>query len=496
MWSDSHEPVPTTGGARRRPYTCNADRGGGGGGGGGGDGDPYSEVTYSDHGEPTFCGALGGMALGICLLFGATALLWFNEGSAVAASSGLLEAQSHYAAGTGGLTHVTGWLKGTQTGVRDSDHGIETPGSIWLERTPEMYQWKEVEHTTTRKVRSPGRSQPVTETTRTYTYDKVWSSTAIDSHRFKNPRSERRHNPPLLDALHAAGRELGKPFDGARWSQPVTLRGLSLAPSLLAQAEAPSEVGASVYAPGHGCSAAARGGGEPEVGCARLTWRHAPLGPTAVSVLGQRTAGSTLVPWRSSAREARASSGYELGLLMRGEHGAEAMFAAAASTNAAYKWGLRGGGALLVWVGWGLVLGPASFVASYVPLLSGLVGCMLGLVAAGLALVQALTIIALAWLFYRPLYAATLLALAVALLFGGGGALRRTHARGRPAAAAAGAGTARGAAAAAVAARAPPVASGGGGFCVHCGNALVASARFCSGCGAAAVPVVTGRPVD
>ena len=55
-------------------------------------------------------------------------------------------------------------------------------------------------------------------------------------------------------------------------------------------------------------------------------------------------AGSTLVPWRSSAREARASSGYELGLLMRGEHGAEAMFAAAASTNAAYKWGLRGGG--------------------------------------------------------------------------------------------------------------------------------------------------------
>ena len=121
---------------------------------------------------------------------------------------------------------------------------------------------------------------------------------------------------------------------------------------------------------------------------------------------------------------------------------------------------------------------------------------MLGLVAAGLALVQALTIIALAWLFYRPLYAATLLALAVALLFGGGGALRRTHARGRPAAAAAGAGTARGAAAAAVAARAPPVASGGCGFCVHFGNALVASARFCSGCGAAAVPVVTGRPVD
>ena len=55
-------------------------------------------------------------------------------------------------------------------------------------------------------------------------------------------------------------------------------------------------------------------------------------------------AASSLVPWRSSAREAAVSGGYELGLLMRGEHGAEAMFTAAASTNAAFKWGLRGGG--------------------------------------------------------------------------------------------------------------------------------------------------------
>ena len=35
-------------------------------------------------------------------------------------------------------------------------------------------------------------------------------------------------------------------------------------------------------------------------------------------------------------------------------------------------------GALLVWVGWALVLGPASYLASYVPLLGGLVGCMHG----------------------------------------------------------------------------------------------------------------------
>ena len=156
-------------------------------------------------------------------------------------------------------------------------------------------------------------------------------------------------------------------------------------------------------------------------------------------------------------------------------------------------------GALLVWVGWALVLGPASYLASYVPLLGGLVGCMhdslgtrggagatawvrwaawvwaclaragrlearwpgcrqllsvrLGLVAIVLAGAHALTVIALAWLFYRPFLAATLLALAAALLCGGGGALRRSvQSNRRPPAAPAGA-----AAAAAAAARAPAI---------------------------------------
>ena len=87
----------------------------------------------------------------------------------------------------------------------------------------------------------------------------------------------------------------------------------------------------------------------------------------------------------------------------------------------------------------------------------------LGLVAILLAGAHALTVIALAWLFFRPFLAATLLALVAALLLGGGGALRRAQANRRPAAAAAAAG-----AAAAAAARAP----------------------------AQAVPVVMGRPVD
>ena len=327
---------------RRRPQPDTCSGGGGSGGGGGGGGGPYTEVTYSHGGgEPTFRGALGGCVIGVILLCGATALLWFNEASAVAASSGLLEARSHYASGTGGVTHVMGQLEGTQGGVRDPEHGVEA-SSMWLERTPEVYQWKETEHTTKRKVRAPGHRQDVIETTKTYTYEKVWSASAIDSRGFKDP-SGGRHNPPFSEVVHTAGRDLGRPFERARWSQPVTLQGLSVGTALLKQVEEPAAVGAPVYAPGRRCDAAARGGGEPDVGCARLAWRHAPLG-AQVSALGQRTPAGALVPWRAGAGGG-VSGGYELGLLMRGVHGAEEMFAAAASTNAAWKWGLRAAGA-------------------------------------------------------------------------------------------------------------------------------------------------------
>ena len=78
---------------------------------------------------------------------------------------------------------------------------------------------------------------------------------------------------------------------------------------------------------------------------------------------------------------------------------------------------MRSAGSLLVWYGWSLVLGPASHLASLVPLLGGLVGGLLSLVALALAATHALLVIALAWLLHRPLFAATLLALAAASLF-------------------------------------------------------------------------------
>jgi len=136
-------------------------------------------------------------------------------------------------------------------------------------------------------------------------------------------------------------------------------------------------------------------------------------------VLAERSRAGALRAWTSSA-----GSGYEVGLLEMGDVSAEAMLQSAASANSVMLWLKRGGGILLVWIGWGLVLGPATYIASYVPLVGSLVGCALGLVAFGCAMAHALTVIAVAWVAHRPLLAGTLLAAVAAIVYMLYGSLR------------------------------------------------------------------------
>ena len=70
-------------------------------------------------------------------------------------------------------------------------------------------------------------------------------------------------------------------------------------------------------------------------------------------------------------------------------------------------------------------MGPASYVASYVPLLGQLVGCLLGAVAFGAAAAHALAVIAVAWIAHRPLLGASLLTVVVILVCGGVGVVKR-----------------------------------------------------------------------
>ena len=385
---------------------------------------PYTEVTYTRDRDtkPTISTALDGAGFGVACLVGATFLLWSNEGSAVTAMRGLMEAQDHLDAGTGGLVHLSGTLRGEMGALRDPEYGVET-AAAWLSRTPEVYQWHEQVHTSTRKVPDPqgAPGDTLTETTKTYSYKREWAAKHVRSNNFKEPGRE---NPPWHEALYQAEHDAGTPFDAQRWRQEVSLDGLLLEPSLLSQLDeaglpaprgTPRSAEGRVYAPG--CES--HRGDRRRTGCVRVAWRHAPLGE--VSLLARESEGFTLEGFASEGRRLgpwRArDGGYELAMLLRGRHSASDMMARAAQADAAWKWGVRAAGSLLVWYGWSLVLGPASHLASLVPLLGGLVGGLLSLVALALAATHALLVIALAWLLHRPLFAATLVALAAASLF-------------------------------------------------------------------------------
>ena len=81
------------------------------------------------------------------------------------------------------------------------------------------------------------------------------------------------------------------------------------------------------------------------------------------------------------------------------------------------KWILRLVGALLVIFGYLAILNPLSTLASFVPLLGGLVGGLLSLLAFLVGLVHSLIIIVIAWFRFRPLLSVVLIAVIVVLVY-------------------------------------------------------------------------------
>ena len=335
----------------------------------------HSEVSYSvsrsrHDGQQSLGGACCGAGFGVLLLLGATALLWMNEGVAVRTARSLDEASTALFrlgdvedAPIGALVHAAGMLR-TPGPLQDDAFGISTNG-LSLKRVPEVYQWKEHKSTSTRKVRG-SNGQMLDEKVTKYSYDSIWSGSAISSGSF-NDRSF--SNPSWHAALDTASSRGGVPFSADAWRQEsVTLEGFELSTELRSQAEQESGLGprtlpapaASAVLVGEHVYSSRACANKPSVGCARLRWSHAPAQVVSVLAAKLRT---RLKPWPSVQGD-----GYDIGMVSFGEVSANSMLAGAKSSNTAWTWVKRLGGAFLIWVGWGLVLGPASYIASWVPL--------------------------------------------------------------------------------------------------------------------------------
>lgn len=353
-------------------------------------------------------GSIKGVVFGLLLIGIGGVVLFWNEGRAVKRAKDLkgealktisVDAGGPISTSEGKTVHFIG--EAVSEGVlRDQVFGVVTD-QLKLKRAVEMYQWREESKSEERKKLGGG-----TETVTTYTYVKSWSSSAIDADGFEEPAGHR--NPPMsyqgqswtADVISIGDWELG----GAFVSQLSKSRAKPVGDAERRRAADGVRDRLQLHDGGFYIG---DNPGSPQIGDVRVSFSEVPEEP--VTVVG-RQQGGRLVGYE-------APQGSTIALLRYGGHTAAAMFEAAERANTATLWFLRLAGFVMIMVGFRMVLGPLSVAADVVPMIGNLVERGTGWISFMLAALVSLVIIALGWMYYRPLLGILLFAAAALVVY-------------------------------------------------------------------------------
>jgi len=403
----------------------------------------------------------------------ATALLWWNEGRAVKTEKMLDEAGNAYvemenpnkkdASLEGELICGTA-MATTEDSLSDAQFGVGAK-AIALRRTVEYYQW--VEHAESKSEDKLGGKQV---TTTTYTYSKQWVSSPVQSSQFKDPAYQNK-NMVLTTIDEAEQYAENVSFGAYKLSENLihsisSREGLDLAISedLLAQFDKNTQVAyerfygvqKSIQQPTqqpatqpaipdsirallsdsaravldslqavndsivksmanaenkkdlqyvHQASNVLYFGrvpGSPEVGDVRVTFEIVvPAKVTVMAVVD----GDSFKPYK-------AKNGKRFQTLVMGKKSGDEIIDAEKEANNMILWALRILGVMLVIAGLKGIFGFLETILKVVPFIANIFGWGVGVVCTVIGVVWSLIVIALAWLFYRPLLGIGLLVLA------------------------------------------------------------------------------------
>lgn len=148
--------------------------------------------------------------------------------------------------------------------------------------------------------------------------------------------------------------------------------------------------------------------GAPEVGDVRITWTYIP-DTVAISVASCQM-GNTFTPYV-------AENGYKVDLLQMGTRSKDLMFQAAKDGNTMWTWILRLVGWFMMYIGLGMILKPLSVLGDVLPIIGNILEFGISIISFFVSSIVALVVIAIAWLFYRPLLGIVLLAAAGGLVW-------------------------------------------------------------------------------
>ena len=431
----------------------------------------YQEVTTTGYGTRVG-NSFKAIGSGFLLFIAGTALLWWNEGRAVKTEKMLDEAGSAYvemenpnkkdASLEGELICGTA-LATTEDSLTDVQFGVGAK-AISLTRTVEYYQW--VEHAQEKKEDKLGGKEV---TTTTYTYTKEWVSSPIESARFKDPVYQ---NKNMVLATYENAEQYAENVSWGAYKLPESLISrisssegleLAMAEDLLKQLDKstqaayerfygvqksnqptqqpvqkpaiPDSVRAllsdsakavldSIQAINDSINQAmanannkkdleyihqasnvlyfGRVPGSPEVGDVRITFEKVvPAKVTVMAVVD----GDTFKPYK-------AKNGKRFQTLVMGKKSGDEIIDAEKEANNMFLWILRFVGVLMIIGGLKGIFGFIETILKVVPFIAGIFGWGVGLVCTIVGIVWSLIIIALAWLFYRPILAICLLAVA------------------------------------------------------------------------------------
>lgn len=350
--------------------------------------------------------AFGGIILGLLLIPASMWLLAWNEGRAVTTARSLAEGAGIVRsvdiarpdpANEGRLVHVAGPLRVPGT-LRDPEFGVTAEGAVRLVRSVEMFQWEEERRSETRTTLGGGQ-----ETVTTYSYRQVWSPRPIDSSRFQQPQG--RQNPPFRYQPATQTAPEGT-IGGFRLAE-AQLSGIGeTRPVPLQQGQVTLPFGAQLR---DGVVEISQGfGGPPQIGDMRIRFQVARADQATV-LAAQR--GDGFAPYQTQA-------GDRLMMTATGIVPAAEMIRQAEQANTLMTWGIRAGGALLMMIGFGMILAPFRVLADVVPLFGSIVGAGTGLIGLILTAILAPLTIAIAWFAYRPVVGAIVLALGIAAAVG------------------------------------------------------------------------------
>ena len=369
--------------------------------------------------------SLGGIGTGFLLFIGATVLLWWNEGRAVKTAKAINETEDVCvemdniskldAQFNGQVVHATGSAT-TNDSLVDAE--FETGAvAVRLTRSVEYYQYVEEKHEETHDNVGGSQDKKIT-----YTYKETWTDSPVNSGEFKDPSYQNKNfvysNVETKESFaenvafgaYKLNEKQIKSISGdvaqdlkvssskvAAWNKACVAvaksRGIEASDSMV-------HVNGNVVYYGVNPNS-------PQIGDVKVTFTK--VLPGAISIIA-KVSGNTFTDY--TAKNKNKFSRLEMGTKDAAE-----MFENSRDENSTLTWILRVLGIVLVIVGLRNLFDIVVSLLKVLPPLATVASLGVGLVCGVVGFVWSLLVIAIAWIFYRPVLAIIILAAVGALVY-------------------------------------------------------------------------------